>query len=466
MDCTYPKEAISISDLRPISLLEVLRKTQLSLVKDRIDRILEAHPLLLDSQHCGLSGRSCETALLRTINTLEEAEEKKLQLHVLQVDYKRAFDSVSYPVRMIGLLRIGIPPPLARYLVNLDEGARTVVRTPYAKARIEKNPRSISTLSFCQQRGTGQGDTLSSLNFSTVLDILMTLIRESVQDDIRTRVDSVNIEPVGDLGYADDWLLMATTMAKLQDKAFMASAGAAMLGLTTSPKSEAFMLDYSHSIKEPMEPLQMWDHNWDQFELPFVDKESFKYLGAIIQRSGTSKAQHKALLPPLRSLSRYICSRRASPESMLIALKSALVPKILYPLKFTCESSVVLKDISKILCSAYRKVSRNMMSFPTSLLLLPRRLGGLGFPDIELLVFQAKLSMFYRMRTRKDSAAIASALFYRRARSIGWDPVPGQYFAFPEDELIGPDCWMDTLIRFTRHSHSSITIGGSGKCSI
>jgi len=173
----------------------------------------------------------------------------------------------------------------------------------------------------------------------------MTLIRESVEDDIRTRVDSLHIEPVHDLGYADDWLLMATTMQKLQDKALMASAGAAMLGLTTSPKSEAFLLDYSHSDKEPMEPLQMWDHNWDRFQLPFVDKESFKYLGAIIQRSGISRAQHKALLPPLRSLARYICTRRASPESMLIALKAALVPKILYPLKFTCESSVILKDI-------------------------------------------------------------------------------------------------------------------------
>jgi len=294
----------------------------------------------------------------------------------------------------------------------------------------------------------------------------MTFIRESVDDDIRTRIDSLHIEPVHDLGYADDWLLMATTMPKLQDKALMASAGAAMLGLTTSPKSEAFLLDYSHSIREPMEPLRMWDHNWEEFQLPFNDKESFKYLGAVIQRSGTSRAQHKALLPPLRSLTRYICTRRASPESMLIALKAALVPKILYPLKFTCESSTVLKDISRILCSAYRKVSRNMPSFPTALLLLPRRLGGLGLPDIELLVFQAKLSMFYRMRSRNDSAAIASALFYRRARSIGWDPVPGQYFAFPEDELIGPDCWIDTLIRFTRQCESSITIGGTEECTI
>jgi len=162
--CPLPKkENPTVDDLRPISLLETLRKLWLGLIMRRFTNMVKEHELLDHRQHGGIAGRSCETALMRLITNLEESEERFSQLHIAQLDIKRAFDSVSFPLRLIGWLRMGIPLEIARYLVEVDVDAQTVVRTPYATLQLKRSRLNVKTLSFRQSRGCGQGDTPSPL---------------------------------------------------------------------------------------------------------------------------------------------------------------------------------------------------------------------------------------------------------------------------------------------------------------
>ena len=72
------------------------------------------------------------TASLLFINMLEEALEKGEVLHTCSWDITRAFDSVSKNIMKMAWARLGVPQEWANWLVQLDDGGMTVVRTPHA----------------------------------------------------------------------------------------------------------------------------------------------------------------------------------------------------------------------------------------------------------------------------------------------------------------------------------------------
>jgi hypothetical protein len=60
--CPLPKKSNpSMGDLRPISLVEPLRKLWLGLITKLFSRVLSKFSLLSTTQHCGVSRRSTET---------------------------------------------------------------------------------------------------------------------------------------------------------------------------------------------------------------------------------------------------------------------------------------------------------------------------------------------------------------------------------------------------------------------
>ena len=77
-------------------------------------------------------------------------------------------------IQMLALVRLGVPPEIAQYIVSIDIKGLTVIGTPKLrqtwKAAKEQCFHDISqemdpekTETFTAQRGTGQGDVSSSL---------------------------------------------------------------------------------------------------------------------------------------------------------------------------------------------------------------------------------------------------------------------------------------------------------------
>ena len=75
--CPIPKKTGDIrrEDLRPLSLVEVLRKSWASHVVWKMRVLWEKNGLLDDSQSAYRAGRGTENALMQVINGLEKAEE-------------------------------------------------------------------------------------------------------------------------------------------------------------------------------------------------------------------------------------------------------------------------------------------------------------------------------------------------------------------------------------------------------
>jgi hypothetical protein len=89
---------------------------------------------------------------------------------------RRAFDSLPKPFLVFAWIRLGVLEDIARYLVEMDVGGYTVIRSPIALQKMEEEGETLlelENLFFGAFRGTGQGDVSSPLNWDAVLDTLM-----------------------------------------------------------------------------------------------------------------------------------------------------------------------------------------------------------------------------------------------------------------------------------------------------
>ena len=126
------EEVPKVGNMRPLILVEAVRKLWCKLLLKRILTVWQRHNVLHRYQHGFISGRSTMTASTLFINMLEDAIEHGRPLHTCTWDITRAFDSVSKNVMRIAWSRLGVPDIWLQWLVGMDEGGMTVVRTPHA----------------------------------------------------------------------------------------------------------------------------------------------------------------------------------------------------------------------------------------------------------------------------------------------------------------------------------------------
>ena len=147
-----------------------------------------------------------DTELIQVINVVEDAAEFKKRLILTSFDTTKAFDSVNKPLMVAAWTRLGVPPDIANYLVNMDVGGDTLVKTAHAKSVIGKlqkgqhlrdvkvavgklNSENKSTPStvrtFTARDGIGQGDSPSANAGIAIYDILLCALDEIEEDPYR-----------------------------------------------------------------------------------------------------------------------------------------------------------------------------------------------------------------------------------------------------------------------------------------
>ena len=205
-----PKKAAdipSIKDLRPLILVEAVRKVWSKLVLGKMKEVWKQTPLLDEAQHGYTAHRSTMTASLLHINLLEDAIHRNSELHTSSYDLSKAFDSVSKNIMRIAWRRLGVPKDVVEWLVEMDINGVTIVRTPYAAEQWNKHgyqsvqlpdgadcPVSSSTPiealleAFTATRGTGQGDVTSPTCWLALFDILLLALHRDSVSSTTTRL--------------------------------------------------------------------------------------------------------------------------------------------------------------------------------------------------------------------------------------------------------------------------------------
>ena len=243
-----PENGITLDGLRPLMLLEVLRKLWIWIHVRKIVRLWEVHGALTPSQHGFRRGHGTDSALMAYLNCFEHAQSTNSPLFLSSWDIHRAFDTVSKEAMDASWRRLGVPSATARWIAHLDDHGPTAVRSPWAleawrKAGYQGLGTEISPArprTFVRERGTPQGDVSSAHAWTAFFDIALRALAmtdPSLHFQMPTARDATAM--VSDLGYADDLVSLSSSLAGLQHKADLMSAFALLFDLTISAPSSA-----------------------------------------------------------------------------------------------------------------------------------------------------------------------------------------------------------------------------------
>jgi hypothetical protein len=354
--CAIPKEVDSsdINKLRPIMLIEILRKLWTGAMIRKIRIAWEKNNILSDTQYGFRSGRSCPQAILQLINAMEAHTEGQ-NLYMSSWDIKRAFDSIPRTIIELALRRLGVPEIIATYLAYIDEEDKIQVRTPISHCHGD-NER------FSSRQGAGQGDKASPSIWIAVMDIILTALEQSAPGDFVLDSSDGSQYIANDLSYADDLITLSSTVEAIQQKADVVSAMTIFLGLEVAV--EKFRTCALTSQVSPP-PLMVHTKGWIENEVQFHQDGFLKYLGSKQSLDGSSSEDQKALLAYLQETSARLSKGTASTASNRLYIHGAVIPKVAYAGTFVTASLEEMQKMDVPITALIKQVSHLAKSWPT-----------------------------------------------------------------------------------------------------
>ena len=174
--------------LRPLGLIETTRKLWTQMILTRIKNAMLKHKVLQANQYGFMPKKGTDSEILQILNLIEEAIEHHEAIDLITWDIRKAFDSVGQNLQYLAWRRLGVPRPIAAWLVQLDNKGSFTVRSPYSLNRIAQVWQGPSAFADTQRvlredgfeagQGLTQGDVKSTLSWVAVFDILLTAMND------------------------------------------------------------------------------------------------------------------------------------------------------------------------------------------------------------------------------------------------------------------------------------------------
>lgn len=451
-----PADIPVLDDLRPLMLLEVLRKLCMGMLIARIRRVLESHKLLSSSQYGFRPRRSCPAAVLQVINAMEASRAASTDLFITSWDIKRAFDSITPGTIELAMSRVGIPPDIIQWITAMDQDNVITVRSNL----VASNP-SLPVETFSAGKGTPQGDICSPDVWNLFFDILLNLIEAASPDPVITVGLDGQLAPSPSTGYADDLASTGQSTRSIQAQADVLSAlASAFCFLFAILKLRAFCI-LAPARRTEKHSFTIHDANWQPHPVSFSPSGSLVYLGAHIPIDPASDSFDQVLLN-LRHTLNVLTRRRASAATKLMVLTSSIIPRFSYRCALASWSLQRYRRLDIPIQIFYRAITHNLSSFPSLLLYAAPTMGGLGLPRLSDKIMLAKLHIMLRCQASDDNVQHAmNSMLCRQARASSCLPPPGQVISLTPPQLDpSPSLWASSLVSWLGDTHHVLCCGG------
>jgi hypothetical protein len=318
-----------ISQLRPLMLIDALRKIWFRATTFKIQQAWKEHKLIHANQHGCVRGRSTDTATLETYNSLETGKENRSEVLVSSWDMSHAFDTVSKPLCVYALVRLGIPEDTAAYIVGMDVNGQVIVRSPLALERQRKG-FPVADLSFLAIRGTGQGDVVSALIWTAVYDMLLCALADVTEGGLQTR-DRFGTVRATHVAYADDLISIQGNLESLQEKADIISGFCIVCGLSlATQKFRAFGLRWGNQWATHADSVTIHTQGWLPIVVPLLEDGTLTHLGRTWDMFLNSANAAITMSKYCEDALTYVIRRKASADTKLLAIKLCILPKVVY----------------------------------------------------------------------------------------------------------------------------------------
>ena len=251
------------TNYRTISLVSHASKVLLKVILSRIQHKTEQE--LPDEQAGFRPGRGTRDQITNLRVLMAKLLEHNQPLYMCFIDFQKAFDSVQHEKLWWAMLDMGYPPHLVNLLANLYKSQRASVRIA-----------GVMSEWFSIRKGVRQGCVLSPYLFNIVSETVMRKALEGFQGGI-----SIGGRKISNLRYADDIVLLASSIEELQELVSRISRiGKEYNLLINSSKTKAM------ALKGESVSIQI-----DGAEIEQVHK--FPYLGSVITDDAMSEADFK-----------------------------------------------------------------------------------------------------------------------------------------------------------------------------
>lgn len=204
----------SVDNWRPITISSLLLRTFSRLYNTRLNVIK------LNAQQRGftnMDGCFANTLILQT--AIKTSRKKGIPLHVISLDLKKAFDSVSHNSIRRALSRLNFYDRTINVILSGYEGASTSI-----------NCQSHNICSVEVNRGVKQGDPLSPFLFNAIIDELVVALNSTFQG---YRMHDQNITC---MAYADDLIVIGSSLYDTRKSLQMCEQFFAERGLDLNPR--------------------------------------------------------------------------------------------------------------------------------------------------------------------------------------------------------------------------------------
>ena len=186
-----------------------------SLIQKRLSHFFDER---IRSTQYGFRSRRSTTQPIHIMRRIQEVfERQQHSLHVLFLDWSKAFDSVTFAAIRSALLHFGVPPLFINAIMVL-----------YSSPKFTVNTSEI----YSQTRGLRQGCPLSPYLFNFVLTHLFADVQTKYISQYGLPSGVINHPfPFGDLEYADDTALLSNSAEQITRLLHLLQREAAVRGL-------------------------------------------------------------------------------------------------------------------------------------------------------------------------------------------------------------------------------------------
>ena len=216
----------------------------------------------------------------------------------------------------------------------------------------------------------------------------------------------MRMEGVPDLAYADDLVSVAATPEALQRKADLVSAFMAIFQMQIVPKKlRTVWFDFKRE-RNDVDPetgeeakieVTVRGVDWSPVTLECKKRGTMKYLGVIFGGKSDGEEQYRETLGTVKRLTELVCRRKASAGLKIAVLNMCVLTKAAYPARFCQWDEGRMKRIERVFSAAYKRITKNMRSFPDQLVYMAAGDGGLGMPNFQDRVFKDTVAMLQRV---------------------------------------------------------------------
>ena len=211
-------DSMECTNNRTISLVSQCSKILLKIIAGLMKGKMEEE---ISEEECGfVRGKGTRDQILNLKLTIEKNGERKKNLYLCFIDYRKAFDIVAHEVLWKNMIDMGFPKHIILLIKTLYKNQKATFKTSYDLADF-----------FQIGQGVRQGCILSPSPFN----ILSEQIMRTALDDFDGNI-TIGGRKITNLRYADDIVLVAGSMNELKELTKKVHVASNKSGLHLNPR--------------------------------------------------------------------------------------------------------------------------------------------------------------------------------------------------------------------------------------